>query len=92
VQPNHEGQGAQRAGYACAFLSLVMPFIGLAGLILGIITASKRGRGGHGAAIIVLSIFLAGASFAFYYERIMHREATSAGACYYTLSGERSCP
>jgi hypothetical protein len=38
---------------------LLIPFLGLPGLILGIITATKPRRGGHGAAIICLSVVLA---------------------------------
>jgi hypothetical protein len=45
-------------GYSMAGGAIIMPVLGLAGLILGIITATKPRRGGHGAAIICLSVAL----------------------------------
>ena len=69
-----------------------MPLIGLAGLILGIITATKRGRGGHGAAIIILSIVVAGISAAVWYTVFLHHAAQSSGSCYYDLNGNLVCP
>jgi hypothetical protein len=53
-----DGQTVQTVGYVMAGASLVMPILGLVGLILGIITATKPNRGGHGAAIICLSLVL----------------------------------
>jgi hypothetical protein len=52
------GKGVQTAGYVVACASLLIPFLGIVSLVLGIITATKPGRGGHGAAIIALSIVL----------------------------------
>lgn len=65
VDPN-EGRTVMIVGYSMAGASLILPILGLAGLILGIITATKPGRGGHGAAIICLSIILAVASWIFW--------------------------
>jgi len=56
--PREEGKTVQTVGYVMAGASLLMPILGLAGLILGIITATKPNRGGHGAAIICLSLVL----------------------------------
>jgi len=53
-----DGQTVQTVGYVMAGASLIMPILGLVGLILGIITATKPNRGGHGAAIICLSLVL----------------------------------
>ena len=55
--PN-DGKTIQIVGYSMAGASLIIPILGLAGLILGIMTATKPGRGGHGAAIICLSLLL----------------------------------
>ena len=90
--PASEGKGIQTAGYICAMLAAVLPLIGLAGLILGILTATKRGRGGHGAAIIILSIVVAGISSLVYFNIILHHAAQSSGSCYYDPSGNYTCP
>ena len=82
-----DGKGIQVAGYMCVVLSALMPAIGIAGLILGILTTTKRGRGGHGAAIIVLSILVSAISFVVYYNVILHHAAASVGACYFDTAG-----
>ncbi len=56
--PGEAGKTVQTVGYVMAGASLVIPILGLAGLVLGIITATKPNRGGHGAAIICLSLVL----------------------------------
>lgn len=53
-----DGRTIQTVGYVMAGLAIVMPILGVAGLVLGIITATKPGRGGNGAAIISLSVVL----------------------------------
>jgi len=48
--------GLISAGYICAFLALLIvpPFLGLAGLIIGIVNLTK-GNTGHGITQIILS-------------------------------------
>lgn len=87
-----EGRGVQIAGYICAAAAAVMPIVGLAGLILGILTATKRGRGGHGAAIIILSIVVAAISFIVWVNVFLHHAAASTGSCYFDTSGNYVCP
>jgi hypothetical protein len=87
-----DGKGIQIAGYICAGFAALMPLLGLAGLILGILTATKRGRGGHGAAIIILSIVIAGISYVVWYNAILHHAAAQTGSCYYDTSGNHICP
>jgi hypothetical protein len=41
-----------------AFSTLIMPILGLVGLILGILTATKPHRERHGVAIICISLAL----------------------------------
>lgn len=53
-------------GYSMAGAAIIFPILGLAGLVLGIITATKPGRGGHGAAIICLSVILGAVSWVFW--------------------------
>jgi hypothetical protein len=65
--PN-DGKAIQIVGYSMAGASLIIPLLGLAGLVLGIITATKPRRGGHGAAIIVLSLLLGIVGFAIWSE------------------------
>ena len=54
-----DGEIVQKWGYVMAFSTLIMPILGLVGMILGIITATKPGRSRHGAAIIAVSLVLA---------------------------------
>lgn len=86
-----EGSGIQIGGYICAGLSALMPLLGLPGLILGILTATKRGRGGHGAAIIILSIVVSGIAAVIYYNLFLHHAAASSGSCYFDTSGNYIC-
>ena len=72
-----EGKTIQVVGYVMAGASVIMPILGLAGLILGIITATKRGRGGHGAAIICLSIALSVISFLVWLSIMAHSASTT---------------
>lgn len=67
--PGEAGKTVQTVGYVMAGASLVMPILGLAGLVLGIITATKPNRGGHGAAIICLSLAL-GVLAAFFWSGV----------------------
>jgi hypothetical protein len=76
-QSPSDGQGIQTAGYIAAGLSVLMPILGLAGLILGIITATKRGRGGHGAAIIIVSIALSTVSAIYWYDHYLTKTTQS---------------
>ena len=87
-----DGKRVQVAGYICAGLSALMPAIGLAGLILGIITATKRGRGGHGAAIIILSIVVGTIAAIVWLNVYLHHAAASTGSCYIDTSGNYICP
>jgi hypothetical protein len=61
-----DGRAIQIVGYVMAGLAIVVPALGVVGLILGIITATKPGRGGHGAAIISISVGLALVGFVFW--------------------------
>ena len=61
-----EGKTLQIIGYVMAGCALIIPVLGLVGLILGIIVATKPGRGGHGAAIIAISLVVGLASFFFW--------------------------
>ncbi len=61
-----DGRTAMIVGYSMAGASLIVPIVGIAGLVLGIITATKPGRGGHGAAIICLSVILGAVSWVFW--------------------------
>jgi hypothetical protein len=54
-----EGKTAMIVGYVLAGASFLLPILGLGGLILGIVVATKPGRGWHGAAIMGLSVVLA---------------------------------
>ena len=56
--PSAEGEIVQKWGYVFAFSALIMPVIGLIGLILGIVTATKPHRERHGLAIIGISLLL----------------------------------
>lgn len=63
-----DGRTLQIVGYSMAGLALALPILGLAGLVLGILTATKPNRGGHGAAIISLSVLLAVFSYVFWWS------------------------
>jgi hypothetical protein len=56
--PSAEGEIVQKWGYVFAFSTLIMPILGLVGLILGIVTATKPHRERHGIAIIGISLVL----------------------------------
>ena len=56
ANPEEDGKALQIVGYVMAGSAIVIPILGLAGLVLGIITATKPRRGAHGAAIICLSL------------------------------------
>lgn len=56
--PSADGEIVQKWGYVFAISTLIMPVLGLVGLILGIITATKPHRERHGIAIIGLSLVL----------------------------------
>jgi hypothetical protein len=64
--PKQDGQTVQTLGYVMAGASLLIPILALAGLVLGIITATKPNRGGHGAAIISLSLVIGSLAFFFW--------------------------
>jgi hypothetical protein len=58
VAASADGEIVQKWGYVFAFSTLIMPILGLVGLILGIITATKPHRERHGLAIIGISLLL----------------------------------
>jgi hypothetical protein len=72
-EATRDGRSVQTAGFVCALLSLLMPLLGLPGLILGAITATKPGRGGIGATIIILSVLLSGLSSVYWYEHFLKK-------------------
>jgi hypothetical protein len=53
-----EGEVLQKWGYVMAFSALFFPILGLVGLVLGILTATKPHRERHGVAIICISVAL----------------------------------
>jgi hypothetical protein len=53
-----DGEIVQKWGYVMACSTVVMPILGVVGLVLGIITATKPNRRNHGAAIIGISVVL----------------------------------
>lgn len=61
-----EGKTVQILGYVLAGASALFPILALAALILGIITATKPHRRGHGFAIIGLSVVIGIGAFVFW--------------------------
>jgi hypothetical protein len=57
VDPS-DGEVLQKWGYVMAFSTLLMPVLGLVGLTLGIILATKPHRERHGLVIIGISLAL----------------------------------
>lgn len=55
----------------------MVPIVGLAGLVLGIIATTKPGRGGQGAAIILCSVLLAGLSAVYWYDHVLSSQTTN---------------
>jgi hypothetical protein len=53
-----EGEVLQKWGYVMAFSTLIMPILGLVGLTLGVMLATKPHRERHGIAIIAISLVL----------------------------------
>src|ERR1039458_229014 len=58
VRDPQDGHTIQVVGYWMLVATAIIPFLMIAGVILGIITCTKPGRGGHGAAIICLHLFV----------------------------------
>jgi hypothetical protein len=58
IAPSADGEIVQKWGYVFAISTLIMPVLGLVGLVLGIITATKPHRERHGIAIIGISLVL----------------------------------
>jgi phosphotransferase system glucose/maltose/N-acetylglucosamine-specific IIC component len=57
VDPS-DGEVLQKWGYVMAFSTLIMPILGLVGLVLGIMLATKPHRERHGVAVIAISLAL----------------------------------
>jgi hypothetical protein len=65
-----EGRTLMIVGYVLAGTTFLFPLLGLPGLIIGIITATKPRRSTHGAAIIVMSVVLSVLSIWFWTDLI----------------------
>jgi hypothetical protein len=75
--PERQDRGIVITGAICALGAIVIPILGLAGLILGIIAATKPGRGTQGAAIILCSILLGSLSAVYCYDHILSSQTAS---------------
>ena len=71
ADPN-DGRTIMIVGYSMAGAALVLPIFGVAGMVLGIVTATKPRRSGHGAAIICLSVVLGAVSWVFWTSVVLH--------------------
>lgn len=58
-------------GWLCVIGALFIPTIGLAGLTIGAILASKPEKAARGASIIVLSVLVATGSSIYWFDQIL---------------------
>jgi hypothetical protein len=69
--PTKDEQALETSGWLCVLGSLFIPIIGLAGLIIGTILASKPGKASKGASILILSILVSVVSSTYWYEHFI---------------------